>query len=98
VVYDRIKTLQSGIFSFGILPKINCEKRYFCQELTYQDELRHGKKSEDSRIHVVAETVENQTQETFEDARGEENEPDLSGRIGWFSEFVMGMIVEDFQQ
>jgi len=39
---------------------------------------------------VVAETVENQTQETIEDARGEENGPDLSGRIGWFSEFVDG--------
>jgi len=31
---------------------------------------------------VVAETVENQTQETFEDAGGEENGPDLSERIG----------------
>jgi len=39
---------------------------------------------------VVAETVENQTQETFEDAGGEENGPDLSERIGWFSEFVDG--------
>jgi len=35
---------------------------------------------------VVVETVEHQTQETFEDAGGEENGPDLSGRIGWFSE------------
>jgi len=33
---------------------------------------------------VVAETVENQKKETFEDAGGEENRPDLSGRIGWF--------------
>jgi len=41
---------------------------------------------------VVAETVENQIQETFEDARNEEKEigPDLSWRIGWFSEFVDG--------
>jgi len=39
---------------------------------------------------VVAKTVENQTQETYEDAGGEENGPDLSGRIGWFSEFVDG--------
>jgi len=37
---------------------------------------------------VVAETVKNQTQETFKDSGGEENGPDLSGRIGWFSEFV----------
>jgi len=39
---------------------------------------------------VVAETVENQTQETFEDAEGEENGPDLSGRIGWFSDLLDG--------
>jgi len=31
---------------------------------------------------VLAETVENQTQETYEDAGGEENGSDLSGRIG----------------
>jgi len=42
------------------------------------------------RFMVVAETVENQSQETFEDAEGEENEPELSERIGWFSEFVDG--------
>jgi len=65
-------------------------KRYFCQELTYQDELRHAKKNNDSWVHVVAETIENQTQETFEDAGGEENGPDLSERIGCFSEFVDG--------
>jgi len=41
---------------------------------------------------VVAETVENQKQETFEDAGGEENGSDLSERIGWFSEFVDGNI------
>jgi len=34
--------------------------------------------------------VENQTQETFEDAGGEENGPEVRGRIGWFSEFVDG--------
>jgi len=39
---------------------------------------------------VVAETVEYQTQETFEDAGSEENGPELSGRIGWFSEFADG--------
>jgi len=40
---------------------------------------------------VEAETVENQTQKTFEDAGDEENRPDLSSRrIGWFSEFVDG--------
>jgi len=39
---------------------------------------------------AVAETVEKQTQETFEDAGGEENGPELSRRIGWFSEFVDG--------
>jgi len=39
---------------------------------------------------VVAETDEIQTQETFENAGDEENGPDLSGRIGWFSEFVNG--------
>jgi len=39
---------------------------------------------------VVVETVEKQTQETFEDTGGEENRPDLSRRIGWFSEFVNG--------
>jgi len=33
-----------------------------------------------------------------QDAGGEENGSDLSGKIGWFSEFVNGMIVEDFQQ
>jgi len=27
---------------------------------------------------------------TFEDAGGEENGPDLSGKIDWFSEFVDG--------
>jgi len=37
---------------------------------------------------VVAATVENQTQETFEDAGGEENGPELSWRISWFPEFV----------
>jgi len=47
---------------------------------------------------VVADTVENQTQEAFEDAGGEENGPDLSGRIGWFLRLWMGMIVENFQQ
>jgi len=39
---------------------------------------------------VVADTVKNQTQETFEDAGGEKNGSDLSGKIGWFSEFVDG--------
>jgi len=39
---------------------------------------------------IVAETVEKQTQETFEDAGCEENRPDLSWRIGCFSEFVDG--------
>jgi len=39
---------------------------------------------------VGDETVENQTRETFEVAGGEENEPDLSKRIGWFSEFMDG--------
>jgi len=37
---------------------------------------------------VVAETVENQTQETFEAVGGEENGPDLIGKIGWFFEFL----------
>jgi len=41
-------------------------------------------------IMVIADTVENQNQETFEDAGGEENGPDLSGRIDWFSEIVDG--------
>jgi len=40
---------------------------------------------------VVAETVENQTQETFEDVGGEENRQELSGRIGWFPKFVDGI-------
>jgi len=39
---------------------------------------------------IVAETVEYQTQETFEDAGGEENGPEINGRIGWFSEFMDG--------
>jgi len=39
---------------------------------------------------VAAETVENKTQETFENAGGEENGSDLSGGIGWFSEFADG--------
>jgi len=39
---------------------------------------------------VVAETVENQKKATFEDVVGEENGPDLSGRIGWFSEYMDG--------
>jgi len=39
---------------------------------------------------IVAETVENQTPETFEDAEGEESGSDLSGKISWFSEFVDG--------
>jgi len=42
------------------------------------------------RFQIVAETVENETQEMIGDARGEENEPELNGRIGWFSEFVDG--------
>jgi len=46
---------------------------------------------------VVAETVENQTQETFEDARGEENGPELSGRIGFLCLWIE-IIMEDFQQ
>jgi len=56
--------------------------------LTYQDECHRGKKSEGLGFMVKAETIENQTQVTFEDAGGEENGPDLSGRIDWFSEFV----------
>jgi len=47
---------------------------------------------------VVAETIKNQIQETFEEAGGKENGPELSRRIGWFSEVVDGMIVEDFQR
>jgi len=39
---------------------------------------------------VVAETVENQIQETFKDAGDEENGPDLSEKIIWFSEFLDG--------
>jgi len=42
VVYNHIKTLRSGIFSFGILPKIDWENDDFCQELTYQDERHHA--------------------------------------------------------
>jgi len=40
------------------------------------------------RFQVVAETVVNQAQETFKDAKGEKNGPELSRRIAWFSEFV----------
>jgi len=36
------------------------------------------------RFQVIA--FENQTQETFGDAGGEEYKPQLSRRIGWFSE------------
>jgi len=39
---------------------------------------------------VAAETVKNQTQETFEDVGGEENGPEISGKIGWFPDFVDG--------
>jgi len=39
---------------------------------------------------IVAETVENQTQETFKDVGSEKNGPELSERIGWFPEFVDG--------
>jgi len=42
------------------------------------------------KFQVVAETVENQTHKTFGDAGGEDYESELSGRIGWFSEFVNG--------
>jgi len=49
-------------------------------------------------FQVVAETVENQTQEAFGDAGGVKNGPERSRRIGWFSKFWMGRIVEDFQQ
>jgi len=51
-------------------------------------------------FQVVAETVEHQTQETFGDTGGEENGPELSGRISWFSEFVVWMekILENFQK
>jgi len=41
-------------------------------------------------FQILAETVENQTQETTGDAGGEKNGSELSGRIGWFSEFVDG--------
>jgi len=80
------------IFRLESLPRQTGRKDKFYQELTYQDERRRGKKSKSSRIHatVIAETVENQTKETFEDASGEENGPERSGRIGWFSEFVDG--------
>jgi len=40
------------------------------------------------RFQVVAEMVENQTQETFGDAGSEENGPELSRKIGRFSEFM----------
>jgi len=39
---------------------------------------------------IEAETIENQSKKTFQDAGDEENGPDLSGRIGWFSEIVDG--------
>jgi len=51
VVYDHTKTIRSEIFSFGVFLKIVWIKDDFCQELTHQDEHRHGKKSEGSRIH-----------------------------------------------
>jgi len=39
---------------------------------------------------VEAKTIENQTQQTFEDAESEENGPEISERIGYFSELVDG--------
>jgi len=55
-----------------------------------QFEVLEEKRMKIFGFQVVAEMIENQTKETFGDAGGEENEPEICGRIDLFPEFVDG--------